>query len=279
MHDAFARERHLKTGMGKRYLKNKLTRFLSLTGQATTELAIMGTIVIMVLAYLLQQGFIYNCRQSLEMYTFRKALQLSRGENRGIGLQVIRDVIVPSFFSGLNRQRLVSVASIDHNPFILYNPSENDPEHVESRQLIQINEAMIRSGYFFEVPPTKIKVKVKEKKNEEVPKPKWMWTSSSIRNLDSPTEKNIKTTPRISRYNYVTKISEDGSGKTTSKILRSEDKIPFIITFENKQEIIDKYMKDDKIESVEVDESTIPKDVNLILDETVERTRNVWTPR
>lgn len=31
-HDAFAREKFLKTGMGKRYIKNRLKRFLSLTG-------------------------------------------------------------------------------------------------------------------------------------------------------------------------------------------------------------------------------------------------------
>jgi putative endonuclease len=30
--DARAREKYLKTGMGKRYLKNRLKRFLSLTG-------------------------------------------------------------------------------------------------------------------------------------------------------------------------------------------------------------------------------------------------------
>ncbi len=30
--DAIARERYLKSGMGKRYLKNRLRRFLSLTG-------------------------------------------------------------------------------------------------------------------------------------------------------------------------------------------------------------------------------------------------------
>ena len=29
--DAFTREKYLKTGMGKRYLKNRLKRFLSLT--------------------------------------------------------------------------------------------------------------------------------------------------------------------------------------------------------------------------------------------------------
>ena len=31
-HDAISREKYLKTGMGKRYLKNRLKRFLSLTG-------------------------------------------------------------------------------------------------------------------------------------------------------------------------------------------------------------------------------------------------------
>ena len=30
--DAFMREKYLKTGMGKRYLNNRLKRFLSLTG-------------------------------------------------------------------------------------------------------------------------------------------------------------------------------------------------------------------------------------------------------
>lgn len=30
--DAFMREKYLKTGMGKRYINNKLKRFLSLTG-------------------------------------------------------------------------------------------------------------------------------------------------------------------------------------------------------------------------------------------------------
>lgn len=30
--DAYAREKYLKSGMGKRYLKNRMKRFLSLTG-------------------------------------------------------------------------------------------------------------------------------------------------------------------------------------------------------------------------------------------------------
>ncbi|MDI6733344.1 MAG: GIY-YIG nuclease family protein [Planctomycetota bacterium] len=34
-YDALIREKYLKTGMGKRYIKNRLKRFLSLTGEAT----------------------------------------------------------------------------------------------------------------------------------------------------------------------------------------------------------------------------------------------------
>ena len=36
--DAYAREKYLKSGMGKRYLKNRLKRFLSLTGHVRVYL-------------------------------------------------------------------------------------------------------------------------------------------------------------------------------------------------------------------------------------------------
>jgi putative endonuclease len=37
LYDAKRRERYLKTGMGKRYLRNRLKRFLSLTGMAPPD--------------------------------------------------------------------------------------------------------------------------------------------------------------------------------------------------------------------------------------------------
>ena len=40
--DAFAREKYLKSGPGKRYLKNRLKRFLSLTGQEILRLYNLG---------------------------------------------------------------------------------------------------------------------------------------------------------------------------------------------------------------------------------------------
>lgn len=246
-------------------------------GQATAELAIMGSIVIILLAYLLQQGFLYNTRQSLEMYTFREALQLSRGQlndgrNRGIFLTVIRDVIIPSFFSGINRQRLMASASVDYNPWILWNPEEDTPEHTPTQQLIQVGEAMIRNGLFFEVPPTKITMHTKK-----ADEPQTFWANSAISELDS----QIGVVEKTSNYAYRTAVRENQRNKTVTKSLQSTDTIPTVITFEDKNGIIKNYIEDDlegDIEKIEVAENTIPADIDLRLDELVRRTKTTSTP-
>jgi len=75
MNDALARERYLKTGMGKRYLKNRMKRFLSLTGQALLELAIFGSILIMLLGVLISYGLRYSSQQRVMQLAFRRALR------------------------------------------------------------------------------------------------------------------------------------------------------------------------------------------------------------
>ena len=246
-------------------------------GQATTELAIMGTVIVMVLGYLLQQGYIYNARQALEMYTFRKALELSRNEKRGIILTVMRDVIIPSFFTGLNRQRLMATSSVEYNPDILYIPYEEDPEDVPNRQLIQVGEAMIRKGSFFVVPPTKILVK--STKDEEPAKP--MWTSSAISEFDTQTvPKNTS-----SNYNYTTMLSEasipgfNTINKRNKKLEKSE-KIPMIITFNNNTTLESDFKKEDwknEITYVHAYPDTIPKNLNLTIEEKLRRQKNETT--
>jgi len=143
-------------------------------GQATTELAIIGTLVIMALAYLIQYGYMYNNRQALEMYAFRKALELSKQYERGITLTVMRDVILPSFFTGVSRQRLMATASVEYNPYKLYSPYQEDPEDVPTWQLIQLNDGMIRKNYFLQVPPTLITTR------NDTGSDIAMWSSSSV---------------------------------------------------------------------------------------------------
>lgn len=245
-------------------------------GQATTELAILGAVVMMVLAYLLQQGYIYNSRQALEMYTFRKALELSRKEQKGISLTVIRDIITPSFFTGLNRQRLMASSSIEHNPHIMYIPYEEDPEHTPSRQLVQMDEAMIKNKIFFEVPPTKIKIEIRDSGEP----PEWQWMGSAISGID-PQTKSVKLTERTSEYKNVTATSEDYYQKNIAKTLETKDVIPTQIEFDDEERIIENYTKDDwenEIIKVEVAKATIPKDLELTLEEKVRREKHVQTP-
>jgi len=260
-------------------------------GQATTELAIMGTIVLMLLGYLLQQGFTYNTRQALEMYTFRKALQLSqKGVPNatldktltktfpiGVNLTVIRDVIAPSFFSGISRQRLMATSSVEQNPYILYTPKEKDPADLPTRQFLQAGEAMIRNGYLFEIPPTKVMVATTSSAGE------WLWTPSSVSEIDPQTEsttKPVNKTPRTSHYTYLTTITENSQNKTTKKELQSQDNIPTKVTFEDETRIKTNYTTEDwdpdnHITAVNV--AAIPNDVTLTLQETVARSKNVVT--
>lgn len=259
-------------------------------GQATTELAIMGTIVLMVLGFLLQQGFLYNNRQALEMYAFRQTLQLSQQNERGISLTVARDVFVPSFFTGLSRQRLMATSSVDYNPYILYIPNQDEdgdfadqPQDIPSLQLIQIGDAMIYQNSFFQVPPTKVKVTTSD--SDE-----WTWVNSGVAGfstegewapLEADLEKYFAKTFSYTSYNYSTQGSETFTDKTITKNLQSSDTIPWEMGFEDSERIIKGYMDNDwkgEISSVEVDASTIPVDIGLVLQETVRRDKSVTTP-
>jgi uncharacterized protein YeeX (DUF496 family) len=262
----------------------------------------MGSVVIMLLAYLMQQGFLYNSRQALEMYTFRAALAESKKDSlpgtggtqpRGVMLTVIRDIIVPSFFSGLSRQRLMASASIDHNPYILYLPDKNSPEHISQRQLMQIGDPMIKKGYYFEVPPTMVKVVTEDNENEDEDK-QWSWTNSAVSEIDPQSERQINPggTPRdrISEYNNTTAVAEvtdqgqqlTPAGKYVSKTLESNDTVPIEMTFESAADIIENYQKEDWedkiVGDVEVDEGTIPKDARLEIKERLRREKNEYTP-
>lgn len=244
-------------------------------GQATTELAIMGTVVLMMLAYLLQQGYFYNSRQALEMYAFREALQLSRAQERGISLTVSRDVITPSFFSGISRQRLMASSSVEVNPWKVYVPEEDTPQDVARYQLLQINEAMIRDGKFILIPPTKAKVKPEGEDS------KWQWIDSSIREIDPQMPSQEQATPfkNISNYTYLTSASEDSHAKTIAKNLSTQDAIDRGITFEERGKTIFDYNYNSTDSTMEdLEEGTIPSGIKFTLSEQVLKEKTTTTP-
>lgn len=233
-------------------------------GQAIAELAIAGAILIMLLGYLLQQGYIYNVKQALEMYTFRKAMELSHEQERGIVLTVIRDVIVPSFFTGLNRQRTTATASVEYNPYLIYEPKRGTPRDIGTRQLIQINELMIQEGRFIEVPPTLITI---EKDGEEVTR----WEQSKISELDSQENKRSTTT-----YEYLTDVSENEVEKTLSKYLRATEDVHTIVKFTPADEVRRTLEEDDPGATVTVGE--VPQDLEIVFSETTTKEKAVTAP-
>lgn len=269
----------------RRPLRNK--------GQATAELAIMGAIVLMLLSYLVSQGFLYNNRQAMEMYTFRKALQLSKQQERGINLTVIRDVITPSFFTGLSRQRLMSTSIVEYNPWIIWDAKQSDPQDVASLQLLQVNDAMIlgnnQQGYFLEIPPTLV-----DTGSGDGPR----WGTSAVEEID-PQDKPAgelalqnKVEPRTSYYsstikatenpNYITagQMPEQGYKKTERENV-SDDKIPLAITFQSADKIRQNYKNDNwdgKIGNPDaIPIRNIPPEIVLNFNETLRRDKTVVT--
>lgn len=249
---------------------------LNRKGQATAEMAIMGAVVMMIFAYLLQQGYVHNARQALEMYTFREALQLSRqglGHNRpvGISLTVVRDVVNPSFFTGVSRQRLMSSASVDLNPWIVYNATD-DAGDMGTRQLFQMGEKMIRKGMFLEVPPSYVVMRTQG--NDEDNK---QWSNSAIRDVNSIGYSE-------SDYDYVTNTRETPFDKTVTKDLMSVDIRPMEMRFENEAETERNYYEedwtppgdDDHILAADV--SSVPVDMEVSLEETLTKVKTTTTP-
>jgi len=253
-------------------------------GQATAELAIMGTIVIMLLGYLMQQGFIYNARQSLEMYTSREALYKSRQLERGVALTVMRDVFVPSFFSGLSRQRLMSSASVSADPWNQYIPDK--PTDLPTVQLVQLGETMIRKGVFFKVPPTYVRVVTNRNANEDVDK-QWQWFNSGTSSIDAPATGTLPTTAnqKGSAYSNDFSVTENTDSKRIEKSLSSHDVINSTVEFEEGSTVRQNYIDNDwsadgaeeHVLSVTVDNATIPSDAKFILEETVTRSKDVTT--
>lgn len=243
--------------------------------QATTELAIMGSIILMALLFLAQQGFFYIARQGLDMYTFRQALAMSKQTGRGISLTTVRDIISPSFFTGLKRSRIMASVSVETNPWDLWeavsNDEEDSPQDIDTFQLIQIGEGMLQNDHFIKLPVTKVKVKTKDRDE-------WGYVNSIIREFDAQTP--LYLLQRISNYNYNTTYSEDKNKKQLIQTLETSDQIPLVITFQNATKIAEDYKKNDwegEIENVTVDNTTIPQNIMLTLEEIIKKERKVNT--
>lgn len=101
------------------YRENRKQAF-GKAGQALAELAVFGTIFLMVLAALISYGLRYSAQQEASMTAFRRALRIASDPNRGSGAAMVvknQDVPDPLDLVGVGTSSPVfSSASVVKNP-------------------------------------------------------------------------------------------------------------------------------------------------------------------
>lgn len=95
------------------YFRRKVNSKL---GQATTEIAVMGILILVVFGVLLRYAQMMNAQQELKMYTHRRALELAKdrrdaGRYGSVSLTAMREVFPVNIFSTQREPTYVSASS------------------------------------------------------------------------------------------------------------------------------------------------------------------------
>ncbi|MFH1622309.1 MAG: hypothetical protein ABIA97_04220 [Candidatus Omnitrophota bacterium] len=148
------------------YYRRKISSKL---GQATTEIAVMGIIILIVFGVLLRYAQMMNEQQEIKMYTHRKALELAkmRRDNDQYGqvtLVAMKEVFPINLFSSEREPNYVSSsASIAMHEATLYykdfKVDRTQPDHVGATYY-QIGTDMINNDTAVVMPYMKVKRKI-----------------------------------------------------------------------------------------------------------------------
>ena len=122
---------------------------------------------------------------------------------------------------------------------------------------------------------------VKDEKGEK----KVNWMNSSIDELQAQTltEEKKERTKTIHEFSNETTVTNTDDGLSRTEIsLEDKAVVPMAISFNDKKSLVDDYTKNDWQGNLsgltEADISNIPRDINLITEETVRRQKDVITP-
>lgn len=152
--------------------------------QAITEIAVFGTIILIIFAALLRYAMIFNAKQETQMYAFRKALELTQrrldstmnGKRQfgSVNLQVMRDVFPVTMAGGTVLDSTVA----DAGASILYETeasqfggSDGQPNELDDvgGSYYQVGNKMIDTDSYIEP----AYVLVKRKSGHHAPKHPW----------------------------------------------------------------------------------------------------------
>jgi hypothetical protein len=258
-----------------------LTRINKKSGQAATELAIFGSVMLMILAAMINYGQTLATQQELEMYAFRRALQLSRaryldnGAARQVGFTVFREVYPVALGEpDVQRQKVSGSASVDWESDSGTLTGE-DPEDF-GVQYWQLGTRMIKNNEMIQLPRMKVK---RERDMAEVRgfletvwdvitggggnDPIDVWTSAPV---DQSLSNNIKIT------NAREDFRELAGRITNTQNITSQENNNLTMVMQSVQKI---RQWDPKIASIT--QSTIPGDITILESENINKTKTWQT--
>lgn len=151
---------------------------LNSIAQATTELAIFGTIMLLIFGALLRYGMIFNAKQETQIYAFRKALELTKRRHEGamtgnpqlasVNLNVNKD-IYPVNIGGVIQDSTVAdgSAAISAEPDAQsFGGDDGEPEDLDDigGTYYQIGNKMILEDEYIQPAYIRVKRKIREGK-------------------------------------------------------------------------------------------------------------------
>jgi len=149
--------------------------FSSRQGQATTEMAVFGIIILVIFGVLLRYGQMFNAQQEAQMYAFRKSLELAQkrcadGKFGSVSLVAMKEYIPVDLFSSepqVNYATGSSTVTIDPKQ-TYYDIKDPQPEH-SPVTYYQVGNQMIKDNDLIEAPYMFVKRRRDETKAPRTP--------------------------------------------------------------------------------------------------------------
>lgn len=236
---------------------------LSKRGQAVTEMAILGSLILLAFMVLLKYGQTLTAQQEAQMYAFRQALKSSYNENNAVSYTVAKDKRVIDLFGkydGSQKARLTAGASVMWMNDPGLNPKEDEDD--APKQIYEFN------GKVVGVPPMRIKVRGDEEDY-------WVYSPASIWDMERDRETTLS--PSLT-YWWVTRAPADVTqideeGVTRRKVEEVNEKTTTRLKVMSEGDV-ERYSVDPDL----LDVSNVPGDIRVVQEEYWRKEEEMFTP-
>lgn len=264
-------------------------------GQATTELAVMGILILVVFGTLLRYAQMMNAQQELKMYTHRRTLELAKvrrdsGKYGAVSLVAMKEVFPVNMFSSEREPTYMSASSgvSMHEETLFYEDFDVDrtePEHVGAT-FYQIGAGMINNNTVLVMPSILVKRSVDEDDAPTTPwdaDVKWLKEVATFGQTGNDPEDYVSLEPApiadMNQFIRTVSSNEYARSETSTDSSYNENN-----TLNIEQTMTYKFMDEETLKEWNEDDDAfdvigdIPEDVVIRTIKTIEQEREWATP-